>query len=130
MSKERSPRAVCSTTIGTSGISVSLSLVPRSFCARAAMELRFPQPSRCATMQLRIRTEDERSSPMTLPRSERGPSVADPTQVTRSGALEAPPAEVWDALTAAPRRREWLADGADPEAEPGGEIVCRYADGE
>lgn len=59
---------------------------------------------------------------MTLPRSEPG--------VTRSIELDAAPAEVWDALTEETLLREWLADEVEIEAEPGGEIVCRYADGE
>jgi uncharacterized protein YndB with AHSA1/START domain len=79
-------------------------------------------------MELRIRTEDERSRPMTLPRSEGGPAQAE--GVSRSVDLDAPPAEVWDALTEEALLREWLADEVELEAEPGGEIVCRYADGE
>jgi len=59
---------------------------------------------------------------MTLLRSDPG--------VTRSVDLEAAPAEVWDALTEESLLREWLADEVELEPEPGGEIVCRYADGE
>src|ERR1700712_1836175 len=65
---------------------------------------------------------DERSSPMTLLRSEPG--------VTRSVDLDAKPADVWDALTEEALLREWLADEVELSPEPGGEIVCRYADGE
>ena len=65
---------------------------------------------------------------MTLPRSEGGPAQAE--DVTRSVDLDAAPAEVWDALTEAALLREWLADEVELEVEPGGEIVCRYADGE
>jgi uncharacterized protein YndB with AHSA1/START domain len=50
--------------------------------------------------------------------------------VTRSVELDAPPADVWDALTEETLLREWLADEVELEVEPGGEIVCRYADGE
>jgi len=50
--------------------------------------------------------------------------------VTRSVELDAAPAEVWDALTEEALLGEWLADEVELEAEPGGEIVCRYADGE
>jgi uncharacterized protein YndB with AHSA1/START domain len=50
--------------------------------------------------------------------------------VTRSVELDAAPAEVWDALTEDALLAEWLADEVEIEAEPGGEIVCRYADGE
>ena len=59
---------------------------------------------------------------MTLLRSEPG--------VTRSVDLDAEPAEVWDALTEETLLAKWLADEVEIEAEPGGEIVCRYADGE
>ena len=62
---------------------------------------------------------------MTLTRSEREPGA-----VTRSVELDAAPAEVWDALTEDALLGEWLADEVELEAEPGGEIVCRYADGE
>jgi uncharacterized protein YndB with AHSA1/START domain len=65
---------------------------------------------------------------MTLPRSERGPATAE--QVSRSVDLDAPPAAVWDALTEEALLGEWLADEVEIEAEPGGEIVARYADGE
>jgi uncharacterized protein YndB with AHSA1/START domain len=59
---------------------------------------------------------------MTLLRSEPG--------VTRSVELDAAPAAVWDALTEPALLAEWLADEVEIEAEPGGEIVCRFADGE
>ena len=65
---------------------------------------------------------------MTLTRSEREP--VDAERVTRSVELDAAPAEVWDALTEGALLGEWLADEVEIEAEPGGEIVCRYADGE
>ncbi|HVV90512.1 MAG TPA: SRPBCC domain-containing protein [Solirubrobacterales bacterium] len=80
---------------------------------------------------------------MTLSRSERGPEVADARvgaergagqadaeRMTRTVELDATPAEVWDALTEEVLLAEWLADEVEIEAEPGGEIVCRYADGE
>lgn len=69
---------------------------------------------------------------MTLPRSERGPAAepADAERVSRSVELDAAPAEVWDALTEEALLAEWLADEVEIEAEPGGAIVCRYADGE
>jgi uncharacterized protein YndB with AHSA1/START domain len=59
---------------------------------------------------------------VTLLRSEPG--------VTRSVDLDAAPAQVWDALTEAALLAEWLADEVEIDPEPGGEIVCRYADGE
>jgi uncharacterized protein YndB with AHSA1/START domain len=69
---------------------------------------------------------------MTLPRSEAGPTPGrtDAERVSRSVELDAAPAEVWDALTEETLLAEWLADEVEIEAEPGGEIVCRYADGE
>jgi uncharacterized protein YndB with AHSA1/START domain len=65
---------------------------------------------------------------MTLLRSDGGPASAE--HVTRSVDLDAAPAEVWDALTDEALLTEWLADEVEIEAAPGGEIVCRYADGE
>jgi uncharacterized protein YndB with AHSA1/START domain len=65
---------------------------------------------------------------MTLLRSDGGPTNAD--RVTRTVDLDAAPAEVWDALTDEALLAEWLADEVEIEAAPGGEIVCRYADGE
>jgi uncharacterized protein YndB with AHSA1/START domain len=59
---------------------------------------------------------------MTLLRS--GPGV------TRSVDLDATPAAVWDALTEPALLAEWLADEVEIDPEPGGQIVCRYADGE
>jgi uncharacterized protein YndB with AHSA1/START domain len=69
---------------------------------------------------------------MTLPRSERGPAVerAEAGRVSRSVELDAAPDEVWSALTEEALLAEWLADEVEIEAEPGGEIVCRYTDGE
>ncbi len=91
---------------------------------------------------------------MTLPRSERGPDGAagrsgggpasgaagdgggqvieraGADRVSRSVELDAAPAEVWDALTEESLLAEWLADEVEIETEPGGAIVCRYADGE
>ncbi|MGH2938103.1 MAG: SRPBCC family protein [Solirubrobacterales bacterium] len=69
---------------------------------------------------------------MTLPRSEGGPTVewTDAERVSRSVELDAAPTEVWNALVEETLLAEWLADEVEIEAEPGGEIVCRYADGE
>jgi uncharacterized protein YndB with AHSA1/START domain len=52
------------------------------------------------------------------------------TLLTRSVDLDAAPAEVWDALVEEALLGEWLADEVELNAEPGGAIVCRYADGE
>jgi len=70
---------------------------------------------------------------MTLSRSDRGPEVAperDAERVSRSVELDAAPAAVWGALTEEALLAKWLADEVELDAEPGGEIVCRYADGE
>jgi uncharacterized protein YndB with AHSA1/START domain len=53
-----------------------------------------------------------------------------PHTVSRSVLLEAPPEEVWEAITDAAALSEWLAAEVELEPREGGEIVCRYADGE
>src|SRR6202000_1129189 len=78
---------------------------------------------------LHVRGRDERSSPMTLTRSDGGPARG-AERVTRSVELDAAPTKVWDALTEDALLAEWLADEVELEAEPGGEIICRSADGE
>jgi uncharacterized protein YndB with AHSA1/START domain len=50
--------------------------------------------------------------------------------VSRSITLDAAPEEVWDAITDEARLREWLAPDVALEAREGGEIECRYEDGE
>ena len=64
---------------------------------------------------------------MTLPRSEAGPTQAE--GVTRSVELDAPPAEVWDALTEAALLGEWLADEVELDLEEGGAARFRWDDG-
>lgn len=53
-----------------------------------------------------------------------------PHTVTRSVLLPAAPAEVWEALTEESTLREWLAAEVEIEPHEGGELVCRYEDGE
>ena len=53
-----------------------------------------------------------------------------PHTVSRSVLLEAAPDEVWEAITDAAALSEWLADEVELEPREGGEIVCRYTDGE
>ena len=53
-----------------------------------------------------------------------------PHTVTRSVLLAAAPAEVWEALTDESILREWLAAEVEIEPREGGELVCRYEDGE
>jgi uncharacterized protein YndB with AHSA1/START domain len=50
--------------------------------------------------------------------------------VTRDVLLDAPPAEVWEALTDPGALSEWLAPEVELEPQPGGEVVCRFEDGE
>jgi uncharacterized protein YndB with AHSA1/START domain len=50
--------------------------------------------------------------------------------VTRSILLDAPPQEVWEALTDGGLLSEWLAPEVELEPHEGGELVCRFADGE
>jgi uncharacterized protein YndB with AHSA1/START domain len=50
--------------------------------------------------------------------------------VTRSITLDAAPEEVWDAITDESLLREWLAPDVAFEASEGGEVECRFEDGE
>jgi uncharacterized protein YndB with AHSA1/START domain len=56
--------------------------------------------------------------------------TARPATVERSIVIDAPPGEVWDALTDAATLSEWLAPEVELDPREGGEIVCRYEDGE
>ena len=51
-------------------------------------------------------------------------------KVTRELVVEAEPSDVWDALTDPERLEEWFANDVELEAEPGGEGVFRWDDGE
>jgi uncharacterized protein YndB with AHSA1/START domain len=50
--------------------------------------------------------------------------------VTRELVLPAPPEEVWEALTDPARLEEWFANDVELDAEPGGEGVFRWENGE
>ena len=50
--------------------------------------------------------------------------------VEREILLEAPPEEVWPALTEAERLEEWFANEVELDARPGGEGIFRWANGE
>jgi uncharacterized protein YndB with AHSA1/START domain len=50
--------------------------------------------------------------------------------VTRSIVLDAPPARVWEALIDEVALSEWLAPEVELDPQQGGEVVCRYEDGE
>jgi uncharacterized protein YndB with AHSA1/START domain len=51
-------------------------------------------------------------------------------EVTREILVEAEPGEVWEALTDPARLEEWFANDVELEAEPGGEGVFRWENGE
>ena len=53
-----------------------------------------------------------------------------PHTVTRSVLLDAAPAEVWEALTEESALREWLAAEVEIDPQAGGDLLCRYEDGE
>jgi uncharacterized protein YndB with AHSA1/START domain len=53
-----------------------------------------------------------------------------PHTVKRSVLVQAPPDEVWAAVTDERLLSEWLAPEVELEPEQGGELVCRYEDGE
>jgi uncharacterized protein YndB with AHSA1/START domain len=53
-----------------------------------------------------------------------------PHTVKRSVVLEAAPEEVWEAVTDEARLSEWLAPEVELEPREGGELRCRYEDGE
>jgi uncharacterized protein YndB with AHSA1/START domain len=50
--------------------------------------------------------------------------------VERAILLEAEPERVWEAITDPELLSEWLADEVEIDPREGGEVVCRYADGE
>ena len=51
-------------------------------------------------------------------------------QVTREVVVPGEPDEVWDALTDPDRLEEWFANEVELDAEPGGEGVFRWENGE
>jgi uncharacterized protein YndB with AHSA1/START domain len=50
--------------------------------------------------------------------------------VQRSILLDAPPRQVWEALTDESALSEWLAPEVELDPREGGELVCRFEDGE
>src|SRR3978361_612948 len=123
MSNERSPRDVCSMTIGIRGIAApfeswglrgsggrsSHGRPPRGVnipCSATAWlriwSVRYSQPASCTT------EESEMSGGV----------------VTRSVLIPAGPEEVWEALVDPVRLEDWFADGVEGgEFVPGGEVV-------
>ena len=57
-------------------------------------------------------------------------STTDPATVRRSIDLDAPLEEVWKAITEESMLRDWLAPEVEIDPREGGEIACRYEDGE
>jgi len=51
-------------------------------------------------------------------------------EIEREIVFPASPAEVWEALTDPERLEEWFANDVELDAEPGGEGVFRWSDGE
>jgi uncharacterized protein YndB with AHSA1/START domain len=58
------------------------------------------------------------------------PSTIDPATVQRSIDLDAPPEDVWKAIAEESMLREWLAPEVEIDLREGGEVACRYDDGE
>jgi uncharacterized protein YndB with AHSA1/START domain len=50
--------------------------------------------------------------------------------VVRTVVLDAPPDRVWEAVTEAAMLREWLAPEVELEPHEGGQVRCRFEDGE
>ena len=51
-------------------------------------------------------------------------------EVVREVELDSPPDEVWEALTEPERLEEWFATEVEFDAQPGGEGLFRWGDGE
>jgi uncharacterized protein YndB with AHSA1/START domain len=50
--------------------------------------------------------------------------------VVRTVVLDAPPEQVWEAVTEAALLSEWLAPEVELEPHEGGALLCRFEDGE
>jgi uncharacterized protein YndB with AHSA1/START domain len=53
-----------------------------------------------------------------------------PATVRRSIDLDAPPEDVWKAISEESTLRDWLAPEVEIDLREGGELSCRYEDGE
>src|SRR5205085_12440728 len=98
MSNERSPRAVCSTTMGTSGMATSWFLLK---CNRLVAR----QGSRYATARLHVF----------------GWRISMSERIERELVVKASPEDVWAAVTGA----GWLADEVEFDLRPGGDAQFR-----
>src|SRR5215207_7670557 len=100
MSKERSPRAVCSITIGIRGIVLLLGLSPR--CGGGLSATNRLRQYR-ATRRLRYDPRmDQADSEVLVPAS---------------------PEETWEAITDPDQLGEWLGEDAAVELRPGGDLT-------
>src|SRR6187431_829432 len=112
MSKARSPRSACSTTVGTSWLDIGCSF-PVDGGTMATFRLPTQRPYR----------RSGRSATIRLPRGAgMGVEVHEQT-------IEAPPADVWGFMVDPGALSAWF--GADAWLEPvvGGPVLFRFADG-
>src|ERR1035437_6652467 len=118
MSNERSPRAVCSTTIGTRGMDP-----PRG--SDILQPCGCTKHIRAATLWLRVRLLWAIKHAYDVKSPTPGPTEAPMTdQIERELLLPATPKEVWDVITGP----GWLAEAVQLELVPGGH--ARFASGE
>src|SRR5579884_3081397 len=99
MSNDRSPRALCSTTIGTRGMGASALGLTTAW-------LSYDHSNRLVVKEAAMRTWDE---------TEPGAGEDEAARVRREVEIEASPEEVWDALATEEGRRRWLDDAHDRE---------------
>src|SRR5918998_4114092 len=114
MSNERSPRALCSTTMGTSGTGLLSLFRGETQLAGCALDCTLR-----ATVQLREAFSEVRTMPTD-------------DSVMRSIVLPVPPEQAWDALTRPAELAEWLADEVESDGplEEGSEALLRWDDGQ
>src|SRR4051812_27267894 len=111
MSNERSPREVCSTTMGTRGdmrASVGCNLQPES-CTHPTRPEPKEQPQGC----------DKRRRAMS----------AEVDDVRREVLLPLEPEEAWPVVSEPEHLEAWLGDDVELDLRPGGEVVVRWEGG-
>src|SRR4051794_1366865 len=123
MSKDLSPRGLCSTTMGTRGTLVSLPIALLSI--RSGLSLR---PKLSCNPQVAHGVRPLNKPSPHIPR--RSQAKEQPMKVTRERTVDADPADVWETLTDDILLSAWL--GAEVELEPveGGEGRFEFSDGE
>src|SRR4051812_4751224 len=100
MSKERSPRALCSMTMGTRGMAVSCALECNQLVAHSS-----------ATERLHVQEASMLDS------------------IVREVTLPVGPDEAWEAITEPEHLEAWFADEVEAlEPVPGGEVAVRFDD--